>query len=213
VKREERIEDRGQKTENGEQNNHSRFRLLFFIFCLLTSVFCLLSSALLAAEITDINVRLANSELFVSTAIKPDPKIIDDLNQGISKELTFYIDLFRVWNVWPDEFVLGKKIVRTLKSNQIKREYVATSISGQTHLEKRFKELDPMIEWAMSVPELKLTSTKELEPGIYFIKVTVESRIRKMPTIIRSILIFVPEHEFKIFKNSPEFMIPNKGAP
>ena len=34
---------------------------------------------------------------------------------GIAKEITFYIDLFRVWNMWPDEFVLGKTIVKTLR--------------------------------------------------------------------------------------------------
>ena len=34
------------------------------------------------------------------------------LKRGISKEITFYIDLFKVWNIWPDEFIAGRKIVR-----------------------------------------------------------------------------------------------------
>lgn len=201
------------RSHNAEGRAQVKLFIPGSVVCLLLSVFCLLPSVLFAAEITDINVRLANSELFVSAALKPDTKTADDLSQGISKEFTFYIDLFRVWNVWPDEFVLGKKIVRILKSDQIKREYVATSISGQTHLEKRFKDLNSMMEWAMTIPELKLTSTKELEPGLYFVKVTIESRIRKLPAIIRSILIFVPEHEFKIFRDSPAFMITAKGTP
>ncbi|MFZ5997174.1 MAG: DUF4390 domain-containing protein [Nitrospirota bacterium] len=201
------------RSQKSEARAQVKFFIPGFIVCLLLPVFWILPSVLFAAEITDINVRLANSELFVSTALKPDPKTTDDLSQGISKEFTFYIDLFRVWNVWPDEFVLGKKIVRILKSDQIKREYVATSISGQTHLEKRFKDLNSMMEWARTIPELKLTSTKELEPGLYFVKVTIESRIRKLPAIIRSILIFVPEHEFRIFRDSPAFMITAKGTP
>lgn len=160
-----------------------------------------------AAEIADISFRLANNELYASASLKPDRKIVDDLNEGLSKELTFYIDLFRVWHIWPDEFVLGQKIIFTLRSNPIKREYIATRVSGNISLEKRFSDPESMANWATSVADLKLTNTRELEPGIYYLKVTVESRIRKLPPVIGYLLFFMPDKEFSISRDSQTFEI------
>lgn len=180
--------------------------------CLLSSVFCLLLSAvsIFAAEISTIDIKIHDNDIYVSTSVKPDSKFIDDMNNGLSKEFVFYIDLFRVWNLWPDEFVTGKKIVKVFKSNPIKREYVASSIDGNTHIEKRFKDLESMVEWAMNIKEIKLTNIKELEPGEYFVKVTVDSRIRKLPPVIGYLLFFVPENEFSISKDSQRFQINRK---
>jgi len=163
-----------------------------------------------AAEIPEVSFRLANNELYASTAIRPDQKFVDELSDGLSKELTFYIDLFRVWNIWPDEFVLGEKIITTLKSNPIKREYIATRVTGNISLKKRFSDLESMVNWAMAPPEIKLTNVKELEAGTYFIKVTAESRIRKLPPVIGYLLFFVPDKDFSISKNSHTFEINTK---
>jgi len=165
-----------------------------------------------AAEITEINFRLANNELYVSTALRPDQKIVDELSDGLSKEFTFYIDLFRVWNIWPDEFVLGQKVITTLKINPIKREYIATRVIGNTSLKKRFNDLESMVNWAMSLPEIKLTNVKELEEGTYFIKVSAESRIRKLPPVIGYLFFFVPDKDFSISKSSRTFQINSKGT-
>ncbi|MDI6801735.1 MAG: DUF4390 domain-containing protein [Thermodesulfovibrionales bacterium] len=136
-----------------------------------------------------------------------NPKFTDDLNGGVSKELVFYIDLFRSWNVWPDEFITGKKLVKILKSDPIKREYVAINIDGNLQIEKRFKDLESMISWATTVTEMKIANVKEFEPGSYFVKITVESRIRKLPPVIGYFLFFVPEKEFTVSKDSAAFQI------
>src|SRR5271157_73147 len=164
-----------------------------------------------AVEIADISYRLSNNELYVSTSVRPDPKSMDDLNDGLSKEFTFYIDLFRVWDIWPDEFVLGTKIIAKLKSNPIKREYIATSVSGNIIREKRFNTPETMVIWATTLSDIKLTNIKELDAGNYFIKVTAESRIRKLPPVIGYLLFFVADKEFSISKNSHTFPINTKG--
>ncbi|MBF0557688.1 MAG: DUF4390 domain-containing protein [Nitrospirae bacterium] len=163
-----------------------------------------------AAEIVDLSFRLSNNELFASTSMKPEQKVIDDLNEGLSKEITFYIDLFRVWNIWPDEFVLGQKIITTVKSNPIKREYIATRVNGNTSTEKRFTDTESMMNWTMTLSDIKLTNIKELEAGVYYIKVNVESRIRKLPPVIGYLFFFVPDKEFSITKNSQTFQINSK---
>src|SRR5208283_2969658 len=165
-----------------------------------------------AAEIGDVSFRIANNELYVSTSLKPEQKIVDDLNEGLSKEVTFFIDLFRVWKIWPDEFVLGQKIITTLKSNPMKREYIATRVTGNLSLEKRFNDPQSMVNWAMTLSDLKLANIRELEQGICYIKVTVESRIRKLPPVIGYLFFFVPDKEFSVSKNSQNFRISKRNT-
>lgn len=160
-----------------------------------------------SADIIGPEVKIVNNEIRITSGLLADEKQSLDLKNGISKEITFYVDLFRVWNMWPDEFVIGKTIVKTLRSDPIKKENVATSFDGVTIIERRFNELDSMLKWALNITDLKLTSIAELEPDAYFIRITVESRIRKLPPVISYMFFFVPEKEFKIVKDSPTFNI------
>jgi hypothetical protein len=159
------------------------------------------------AEITGPEVTLKNHELFVTTSLSLDENYLHEIRDGIEKELIFYVDLFRVWNMWPDEFILGKSITRTLKCDPVKSEFVATSFDGNTIMEKRFKSLGSMTSWALSIQELDLTNIRELEPGTHFVKITVASKIRRLPPLIGPFIIFLSENEFKISKESPHFRI------
>jgi len=93
--------------------------------------------------------------------------------------------------------------VKTLRSDPIKKEHVATSLDGSTLIEKRFKSFDSMINWALNITDLKLTNVRELQQSDYFVRVTVESRLRKLPPVIGYLLFFVPEYDFKAQKDSP----------
>jgi hypothetical protein len=180
----------------------SLMKLLALNFTLLA--FLLSSYSLSGAEqITGPEVKLRDHDIYVTTSLSLDENHLQELSNGITKELRFYIDLFRVWEMWPDEFVLGKFFVRTLKSDPVKMEYIATSSDGSTLIQKRFKTFGSMVKWALSVDNLKLADTRELEPGKYFVRVTVESKIRKLPPVIGYFMIFLPENEFKIKKDSP----------
>jgi len=157
--------------------------------------------------ITGPEVKLANNDIYVSFSLNLEDKNLQEIQNGIDKELRLYIDLFRIWKVWPDEFVLGKTYIRTLKADPVKKEYVATSSEGSTLVERRFKSFESMISWALSVRDMKLTNTREIDPGEYFIRVTAESKIRKLPPVIGYLFIFLSENEFKIVKNSGVFVI------
>jgi hypothetical protein len=183
---------------------HIREALLFSfvilaVICPATSVF--------PSEIVAASVKQVNSEIFVTTVLQPDQKFVDDLNSGLSKELVFYIDLFRHWKLWPDEFVLGQKIVRVLQIDPIKREYIGSSVEGNIKTIKRFKDLDSMIVWAANIADLKLTTVKILEPDDYYVKVTVESNLKKLPAVVGYLLFFVPSKEFSISRVSSAFKI------
>jgi hypothetical protein len=184
----------------------SRFIAASLLFSLLT-----LPLPANCQEISGPEVKLNNNEISVTFSLKLDVKRVKEIRDGIDKELKMYIDLFKVWDAWPDEFVLGKVFTRTLKSDPIKGEYVATSLSGNVLTERRFRSFDSMLNWTLSVKDLKLASTRELEPGQYFVRITVESKIRKLPPVIGYFMIFVSENEFKIRKDSGVFAIGGTG--
>jgi len=160
-----------------------------------------------SAEITGPEVALQGNEIYVTTFLNLEEKYVKEISNGIEKEFRFYIDLFKVWNMWPDEFVLGKSITRTIKCDPVKSEFIATSFDGSTLIEKRFKSFESMMKWALSIDNLLLTNIKELESGIHFIRITVESKIRNLPPVIGQFFIFLSENEFVVKKDSSYFRI------
>ncbi len=172
----------------------------------------LLFLALLPAQaeglsITGPDVRIVNNDIYVSFTFVPDDKTVREIQDGLDKEFRMYADLFRVWQGWSDEFVTGKFFARTLKSDPIKKEYVMSSFDGQTIVEKRFRSFESMMGAALNVRDLRLANIRELAPGRYFVRITVESKTRKLPPIIGRVLIFVQDNEFRIKKDSPLLQI------
>lgn len=179
-------------------------RLYIIFFLLGTLIFPLWSEA---QVITGPEVKIVNNDIYVSFSINLEEKNLQEIKRGIDKELKLNVDLFRIWKVWPDEFVLGRMNIRTLKSDPVKKEHVSTSLEGNTFIEKRFKSFESMIRGALSVKDMKLTNIREMDPGEYFVRVTIESRIRKLPPVIGYLFIFLSENEFKLVKDSGVFSI------
>jgi hypothetical protein len=177
--------------------------------CVLLSLLCLLClpSSSKCAEITKLDTTVKDNHIYISTAVSLDKKHIEELKHGIKKEFRFYIDIFKMWNIWPDEFITGTLYVRTIQCDPVKTEYIATSSNGQAMIEKRFTSFESMLQWALNIHNLDITIPQDLEPGSYFIRVIVVSKIRKLPPVLRDLLIFIPENEFKIKKDSPVFYI------
>lgn len=176
----------------------SRIILLLAFFSLLAVP----ARSSFGVEIIGPDAQVIHDDIVVSTGLDLDEKNLSDLKNGISKEITFNIDLFRVWRMWPDEFIIGKKLVRTLRCDPVKKEFAATSFDGTTLVEKRFKKFESMIAWALTVRDITLARTKDLELSEYFVKITVESHFRRLPPVISDLLILVPERDFKLKKNS-----------
>lgn len=197
-----------------QKKSFNRFQLIcstyWGVLIVLCSLVILSLTPAFAAEVSGLEVRIVDGDITVSAGIILDEKWIEELKSGISKELTLYVDLFRVWSVWPDEFIAGKKVIKTLTSDPVKGEFIATSFDGLTQIKKRFKDFNSMLKWALDIRDLKVVNIKELEDSEYFIRITVESRLRKLPPVIGYLLFFVPEREFRIIKDSPKFLVRNR---
>lgn len=176
----------------------------------LACIFCFLifsGSVAGAVEINGPEVKILGNEIYVTTSLSLDDKQLHELRNGIKKEYSFYLDIFRVWKFWPDEFVLSRSFVRNLRSDPVKMEFIATSTDGNTQIKKRFKSFDSMLQWTLNFENIKLANIHDLEPGTYFVRITVESKIRELPPVIGYFMVFIPENEFKIKKDSSYFSI------
>ncbi|MDX9714001.1 MAG: DUF4390 domain-containing protein [Dissulfurispiraceae bacterium] len=165
------------------------------------------ASATEKSVLSTIQTTLQNHELIINAELKPGQQMLAELRDGVKKELIFYIDLFRVWKIWPDEFVAGRKYSRTISADPIKKEFICETVENNIKYRKRFKDFESMTTWAFSLNGLKLMNTKEIEPAQYFVKVTVESKIRKLPSLLKAIIL-IPENEFSITMNSGSFSLP-----
>lgn len=184
---------------NGLKKGKVIFSITIFLF------FVGIQSNLIAAEISGPEVKIRDNEIYVTTSLNLDNKFLEEIKSGIKKELIFHIDLFRVWEIWPDEFITGKTFIRTIKVDPVKTEFIATSNDGVSQIKKRFKSFESMLQWVLNFDDLKLANIKDIENGVYFVRVTAESKIRKLPPVLGYFMFFVSENSFKIKKDSQHF--------
>jgi hypothetical protein len=166
-----------------------------------------------ASEISTLAIKQIDNEIVVSTSLKLDQSIVDEVTSGLSKEFIFKLELYRyVKFLFPNEFITSKTIIRALKSNPIKREYIGTGTDNGVKTVQRFKDIDSMLAWAVNLPELKMIGTKGLNEGNYFITVTAESRVHSLPAVVGYILFFLPTKEFSVNRESELFKIQLQGV-
>jgi hypothetical protein len=185
-----------------------RANLLTLLFSLMFSLGAFSPHAWAAdAEVIGPELKFQDGQIHVAASLSLQEKSLQELRNGVTKELRFHIDLFKVWKMWPDEYVGGRFFIRTLKSDPVTLEYKATSNDGNTIVQKKFKSFESMLQWALSVGDVKLANMRDLEPGTYFVRVTVQSKIRKLPPVIGYFMVFLPENEFEIRKDSASFSV------
>ena len=63
-----------------------------------------------------------------------------------------------------------------------------------------------MMKWALSFDDFYLTSLKGMPAGTYFVRTTVESRLRNIPSLFSEIFFFLPDREFKVSSDSGLFV-------
>ncbi len=166
-----------------------------------------------AAELQGVELAFRGQDLLVSTALVPDASFAEEMKQGLSKEIHLSFEVMGIRSFVPDEYILARKVRITLKSDPIKREFAARITDRDIVQEKRFKDVESMNAWALGMRELKITNVKELDAGTYYVKVTAESRIRKLPPLIKYLLFFIPETEFTVVRYSRAFSLPIAPEP
>jgi hypothetical protein len=98
-------------------------------------------------------------------------------------------------------------IERKIIGDVIKGEYILSSFdrNRKVIVERRFRSFESMIKWMTEIRDLPLVNIKGIEPGDYYVRITVESRLRRLPPVLSYLLFFIPEKEFFHFKGLYSF--------
>lgn len=155
-------------------------------------------------------VKIKDNNILVSTGIPDIKEIGAAIKSGVEKEIIFSIELFRVWRLWPDEFVSGKRIKKLIKYDNLRGQYRASSHDGSHLKERHFRDFNTLKEWVFTVKDINLANIRELEPGKYFVRVVIESKSIELPPIIGFFLLFIPETEMSWTQKSQSFQIGEK---
>jgi len=122
--------------------------------------------------------------------------IRDDLNNGIPKDLYYYILLKRRQPGWFDEEVVSKTIKQTIKYDVLKKEYaITTRMDGQT-TQKTVESFEEMADLISRIDHVKITTAKRMKARYtYYISVKAEMRATNVPFYLEYILFFIPALE------------------
>ncbi len=153
------------------------------------------------------DIRVIDNNIIVNLSIADISELERTIKSGIEQEITFTVELLRVWKFWPDEFVVSKKIDKTIKYDNLRQQYQASSYNGITRIKKNFKDYNSVKNWIFSVKAINLANIKELEPSNYYIRIVVESKSIEHLPIVGFLMHFIPEVEMSMAKESQPFAI------
>jgi hypothetical protein len=176
---------------------------------LLSAVFLLFFGAPSYALTPNITgyLRTVNNDIVVNIAVANATELEETIKSGIEKEIVFTMELIREWKFWPDEFVVSKKVTKTIKYDNLRDQYWTSSFDGITRRDRKFKNYAQVRNWIFSVNEINLANVRELEPARYYIRVIVESRsIDRLP-VMGLLMHLVPEVDMTIARESEPFPI------
>lgn len=138
-------------------------------------------------------INIEKGIISVSFSIQSDESFVKALKEGNNKEVLVYADLFRHWDVLPDEFITGTKTVVDLYSDPLKEEYIATRYDGKSSVIKRFNSVESMLNWAFEFNNVKVASVKGYEDGDYYVKIKAEAYSDTVVSIFAKLLLIQPK--------------------
>ena len=120
----------------------------------------------------------------------------EDLNNGIPKDLYYYILLKKRQPGWFDEEVFSKTIKHTIKYDVLKKQYsITTRTDGQITQKtvQSFEEMAPLIS---RIDHVKIETSVQLKTRhTYYVSVKAEMRATNVPFYLEYILFFIPALE------------------
>jgi hypothetical protein len=179
--------------------------ILFILFFSLVSAFASPAAFSAVPYITEPEIRIVNNNIIVNTTIADLSDLEHMLKGSIGKEIILTVELMRVWNFWPDEFIVSKRIKKVVKYDNLRDRYRVSWRDGITRTDRIFTDFNVMKNWLLSEDNIDIANIKELDPGSYYIRVVVESRSREKIPLIGLLMYLLPEVEMSLAKESHQF--------
>ncbi|UCH81904.1 MAG: DUF4390 domain-containing protein [Nitrospiraceae bacterium] len=179
------------------------------ITLLLPCIFLILSATATAIRphIFGPHIRIIDKNIIVNLSLQNISDLEAVINSGVGKEIIFTVELIRVWEFWPDEFVAAKKIRKIIKYDYLRDQYEASAYDGLNRTEKQFNNYYALRNWIFTEEGIRLANVRELEQDDYYVRVIVESKSLKQLPVIGMLMHLVPEIDMTIVKESTDFHI------
>lgn len=144
------------------------------------------------AELSDIIVTNTRDNVLLYFNVKNffTKDVKETILNGVSTKITFYISLYRVRNLWPDEKLAELEIHHNIKYDNLKSEFTITR-SGHSNpiVVKTFVEAQKIMT---TVDDLTVIPLKELsKERRYQIRLKAELDESSLPFYLHYILFFI----------------------
>lgn len=125
---------------------------------------------------------------------------------GVSTTFSFFIQLYRVRNFWPDKEIVEIDITHTIKYNNLKKEFVITRSweNNQPIVTKSFVEARKLMS---EIDSLKTVPLSRLEKGSQY-QIRAKAQLSKLtlPFYLHYVLFFVSLWDFETDWYTIEFI-------
>lgn len=141
------------------------------------------------------NEVLANNELLVSANLIrwAKPEIVEDINNGIPKDLFYYVLLKKRIRGWYDDEIVSQTIQHSIKYAVLKKQYVVTTVIEGKVTEKTYESFDEMANLISKIERVKIDTGRQLrQRHTYYTSVKAEMRASKTPFYLKYIFFFIP---------------------
>jgi Domain of unknown function (DUF4390) len=173
----------------------TRFTAWFFIALLLLPQAGYAQDAVL----TNIIVTNTRDDLLIYLTVKNafPPNIQATINSGVPATFTFYINLYKVRNFWPDKEIAEIKINNTIKFDSLKKEYIVTRPweSDRPVTTTSFEEAKKLMT---EIDSLSVVSLGRLERNMQY-QIRAKAKLSKLtlPFYLHYVLFFVSLWDFE----------------
>jgi hypothetical protein len=168
----------------------------------LTLIFCIYPVLSVQAgneRIAELTVTIAmNNEIYVSAELIRwiDPQIMEDIQNGIPKDLYYTLILMKKIPIWYDEAISIKTIKHTFKYDILKKQYLITTQKEGETSQQIAETAQEMINLISKINNVKMILPKTLKKRhTYYMSVKAEMKASRLPFYLDYILFFIPTLE------------------
>jgi hypothetical protein len=141
---------------------------------------------------------ISNKEIQVSARLIRwlNPKLTEDVQNGIPKDLFYTIVLKKRIPGWFDEEISSKTIKHSIKYDVLKKQYLITTQQDNNTVQRITETEKEMNDLISEVNNVKMALAKSLKARhTYYISVKAEMKASRLPFFLDYILFFIPVPE------------------
>ena len=169
--------------------------LIGALICCLLTLFLPAAGEASDERIANLVIEITNTDILVSAnLIRGFSRTTEeDIQNGIPKDLFYYLLLKRRQPLWFDEEMISKTIKYTVKYDLLKKQYLVTRRVDGIVQQEVTEDLMAMKRLISTINHVKIADIRVLnDKDSYYISVKAEMRATKLPIYLEYFLFFIP---------------------